>query len=280
MNHKRLKLACVSWIAALACQPATQAAVLSANLAPVPPATVVDLSSVGKLDWAQWGLNPSNQFNQKIGPGLISNFSVIGAATAIPYVTNLNGYSWSDGQPVSTVTNATTGMLVAGLTNGFLILVPAETITRRLKLYVGVNAAQATLQADLSDSSAPPYNDTSLDGGLNTSNAVYTLNYAAASGGQTLAVRFTVSALYDPAGSVTLQAATLATNSPPAVTLIQPTNNQVLPSQGNITLQASASDIDGTIAMVEFFQGGIKLGDTNGSPYSIVWSNVVPGLYS
>jgi hypothetical protein len=73
---------------------------------------------------------------------------------------------------------------------------------------------------------------------------------------------------------------TITVNLPPTVLLTSPTNNALFPlSPTNITVTASASD-DGTIALVEFYQGDTKIGDDGTSPYSIVWSNVDDGTYS
>src|SRR5258708_367377 len=69
-------------------QPPTDAATLSANLVPIPSASVFNLTSIGKLDWAQWGYDVTNQFNHKIGAGLISNFSTIGTNSPVSYATN------------------------------------------------------------------------------------------------------------------------------------------------------------------------------------------------
>jgi len=43
---------------------------------------------------------------------------------------------------------------------------------------------------------------------------------------------------------------------------------------------ANATDTDGTIAKVEFFQGTTKLGEDLTSPYSFAWASVPAGTYS
>jgi chitinase len=45
-------------------------------------------------------------------------------------------------------------------------------------------------------------------------------------------------------------------------------------------LTANASDPDGTVSKVEFFQGATKLGETNNAPYQFTWSNIPAGSYS
>ncbi|HKQ05772.1 MAG TPA: LamG-like jellyroll fold domain-containing protein [Blastocatellia bacterium] len=69
-------------------------------------------------------------------------------------------------------------------------------------------------------------------------------------------------------------------NLHPTVSLTSPANNATFFAPANITLTANASDSDGTISKVEFFQGSTKLGEDTSSPYSIVWSNAPTGTYT
>jgi alpha-tubulin suppressor-like RCC1 family protein len=70
-----------------------------------------------------------------------------------------------------------------------------------------------------------------------------------------------------------------STNSAPAVTVTEPTNNAVFGAPADITITATASDADGSVAQVEFFQGVASLGVRTSSPYTLVWSNVSAGTY-
>ena len=64
------------------------------------------------------------------------------------------------------------------------------------------------------------------------------------------------------------------TNSPPTVTMTQPSTGTVVRSPTNILLLANAIDSDGTIAHVDFFDGANKLGRaTRNGPYQLVWTN-------
>ncbi len=259
----------------------TRAGTIFPYLIPLAPGGVADLTAGGAIDWADWGLSPTNLFNHKNGVGQITDCTILGPNAPVQYSTNLLGYSWTNGQPTVAATNTTTGLLVAGLTNGFSLSVPADTNPRRLRIYVGVNAAQGLLAATLGDGSAPAYFDASLDAaGTTTSNGVYTINYAANSAGQALSVQFTVSTLYDVGGSVTLQAATLDSNAPPTVAITQPTNNTFFPSPGNIMLAASAADSDGTVSEVDFYAGANLVGIATNSPYSLTWTVTVAGAYT
>src|SRR5436309_3370656 len=45
-------------------------------------------------------------------------------------------------------------------------------------------------------------------------------------------------------------------------------------------LAATASDVDGTVAKVEFFNGSSKLGEDTTAPYSFSWTGVPAGSYT
>ena len=67
-------------------------------------------------------------------------------------------------------------------------------------------------------------------------------------------------------------------NAPPTVTVTSPVSGSALPA-GNITIDAVASDTDGSIATVEFYNGFAYLGEDTSAPYSFVWSAVPDGCY-
>lgn len=69
-------------------------------------------------------------------------------------------------------------------------------------------------------------------------------------------------------------------NSPPAVNITSPSNNAAFTAPATIDLQVTASDSDGSVAKVEFFEGTNKLGEDTSSPYSFAWTNVATGNYS
>ncbi|UII31405.1 Ig-like domain-containing protein [Fulvivirga ulvae] len=69
-------------------------------------------------------------------------------------------------------------------------------------------------------------------------------------------------------------------NQPPSVALTAPSNGATYTEGDNIQLQASASDADGSVAKVEFYQGQTKLGEDTSSPYSLTLSNASAGSFS
>lgn len=62
-------------------------------------------------------------------------------------------------------------------------------------------------------------------------------------------------------------------------TITTPANNAVFPAGSNVPLTATAFGPD-AIAKVEFFQGGVKLGEDTTAPYNYTWNNVSPGNYA
>lgn len=68
-------------------------------------------------------------------------------------------------------------------------------------------------------------------------------------------------------------------NAFPSVTLLSPANNQVFSPGETIALSASASDSDGSVQVVEFYEGTNKIGEDFTSPYQASWLNVAEGNY-
>ena len=69
-------------------------------------------------------------------------------------------------------------------------------------------------------------------------------------------------------------------NNAPAVSITSPESGDKFAAGSNITIDANASDTDGTVTKVEFYQGSIKLGEDASPPYSYTWNNVPTGYYS
>jgi hypothetical protein len=246
------------------------------------PTNAIDLAAEGIVDWAHWGLFTEISFDHKAGVAQqISDYSQIGGRQTYNFSDNFEGYFWTGGTPTASATNSHTGIYSVGLDTGFQITAPADTAVRTLRFYVGTFAARGHLQAYLNDFSAAAYVDSTLENLGNGPSAVYTINYRAASPGSKLVLRYTVAESFDHFGNVTLQAATLSGgNAPPSAFIATPTNRTALIAPASVTLHAEASDVDGTIAKVEFYQGTTKIGQVTNSPYNLLWTNVPVGNYS
>ena len=68
-------------------------------------------------------------------------------------------------------------------------------------------------------------------------------------------------------------------NQPPTVSLINPPNRATFTAGSDIVLNASASDSDGTVTQVQFYNGSTLLSTSTTTPYSFTWKNVAGGTY-
>lgn len=70
-------------------------------------------------------------------------------------------------------------------------------------------------------------------------------------------------------------------NLAPTITISAPVNNATYIAPATIAVTATASDMDGTVGVVEFFNGTQKLfEDTDGAPYTFIWENVPAGVHT
>ena len=69
-------------------------------------------------------------------------------------------------------------------------------------------------------------------------------------------------------------------NHLPVVSILSPSQSEVFDSAANIIITASATDPDGTIAKVDFYQGTALLGSDATFPYSFSWTNAPAGIYN
>jgi hypothetical protein len=72
---------------------------------------------------------------------------------------------------------------------------------------------------------------------------------------------------------------TIVSNTPPTVSISSPTNNAKFHTPTDIALSATASDAEGPVAKVEFYQGATKLGEIRSLPFNLTWTNVPAGIY-
>jgi uncharacterized repeat protein (TIGR02543 family) len=68
-------------------------------------------------------------------------------------------------------------------------------------------------------------------------------------------------------------------NSSPTVSITGPANGATFSAPASITITATATDIDGTIAVVRFYSGASQIAQINASPYQYTWTNVPAGNY-
>jgi len=71
---------------------------------------------------------------------------------------------------------------------------------------------------------------------------------------------------------------TVRSNLPPTVRIVEPTNNSVFIAPTNIFILADATDADGSVQRVEFYQGDALIGQSTNPPYALT-TNLPAGNY-
>lgn len=69
-------------------------------------------------------------------------------------------------------------------------------------------------------------------------------------------------------------------NEAPTVSISSPADNASFTEGDVISIAATATDSDGSVAKVVFYEGSNLLGEDISSPYSFNWSNAAPGSYT
>jgi len=88
---------------------------------------------------------------------------------------------------------------------------------------------------------------------------------------------------YDNNGNITTSAPVhifVVPNKPPVVSITKPVNNRSFAAPGYIHLEAAASDTDGRVTNVKFYNGTTLLRTEYEFPYTYHWENVPAGTYT
>ena len=72
----------------------------------------------------------------------------------------------------------------------------------------------------------------------------------------------------------------LVTNLLPQVAITTPVNNAIIGGRAPLPLRVSATDPDGSIALVELFQADLKIAEATAPPFDFVLSNLTAGGYT
>jgi hypothetical protein len=68
-------------------------------------------------------------------------------------------------------------------------------------------------------------------------------------------------------------------DQPPTVSITSPLTGASFLAPASITIDVSASDSDGTVTQVDFYQGTTLLGSSTTAPYQFTWNSVAAGTY-
>jgi len=89
----------------------------------------------------------------------------------------------------------------------------------------------------------------------------------------------------DLVGLVTTSApVTITVDAPPTVTITSPANNTLFVAPATVTVRATAADTDGSVILVEFFDGATPMGTVPTTPgsstYSVTLANLATGTHT
>jgi hypothetical protein len=69
-------------------------------------------------------------------------------------------------------------------------------------------------------------------------------------------------------------------NQAPTAGITSPANGASYTAPATMTINATASDSDGSVIRVEFYRGSTLIGSDTSAPYSVTWSDVAAGTYA
>ncbi|RXK57733.1 DNRLRE domain-containing protein [Lacibacter luteus] len=181
-----------------------------------------------------------------------------------------------NGQQYSSAAEINVGICNQGIAPTVAITSPANNASFNTPVNINIDATAS--DADGSVTKVEFYEGANKLGEDLTAPYSFTWNNVAV-GSYALTARAT-----DNAGLITTSAVVNITvanpNVAPTVSVTAPANNAVFTAPATVNITATASDTDGTVTKVEFFQGAVKLGEDLTSPYSYSWSGVAAGSYA
>ena len=110
------------------------------------PSSPRDLTAEGTSTWIHWGYNSATDVTRKANALALPTYSKIYSFTE-SRTTTTTAFSWTDGTPQRSATGHRSGVQATGLSRGFQVTIPADTIVRTAKIYVGAIGAIGQLPA-------------------------------------------------------------------------------------------------------------------------------------
>jgi hypothetical protein len=209
---------------------------------------------------------------------------LLGTDAASPFIYNwtnvLAGSYIITAKAYDNVNAITTSTAITIQVNAPANQLPVVSLTAPSNNSVYTAPANISITANASDvdgiiSKVEFYNGTTLIGTTVASPFVY--NWT-----NVLAGSYTITAkAYDNTNSVaTSKAVIVKVNQLPVVSITAPSNNSAYAAPANISITANASDADGTITKMEFYNGSLLLGTVMSAPFTYNWNNVLVGSYT
>lgn len=258
---------------------------ITGNQAPLlvftaPPSTVFDAPAT--IPFTVDAVSPAGAISKV---DFLRNGAVVGTSTAPPYQ-----YTWSNASAGSysisaraTDISGTTATISLPITVNGPNALPTVSLTSPTNGASFMAPANMTLAATASDADGSITLVEFLRNGnvIGTTNvAPYTMTWSGvASGAYSLTARATDNRS-GVATSAPVNITITALNNPPAVALTSPASGTTYTAPATVGLAANASDSDGSVAKVDFYQGATLIGTANSATYAVAWANVAAGTFS
>ncbi|HET6225782.1 MAG TPA: Ig-like domain-containing protein, partial [Bacteroidia bacterium] len=179
---------------------------------------------------------------------------------------NLNATAFSDTIRIEVISNIAPAVSITAPLNNAIVFTPATVLLKA-----------AASDADGSISKVEFYEGSNLLGSTGT--APYTFEWKNIAVG-TYSVTAKATDNYNVSTTSTNIAITVKNNSLPTVNIANPVNGAEAIAPAAFVIKATASDTDGSISKVEFYEGGNLLGTSVSGPYTYNWNNVAKGNYT
>ncbi|PKB17733.1 Ig-like domain-containing protein [Flavobacterium sp. 5] len=176
--------------------------------------------------------------------------------------------------------NTSSVTLTSGVNQAPVISITAPVGGASFTAPASVSITANATDADGTIASVEFYNGTTLLGSDTASPYSFTWSGVAV-GSYTITTK-----AYDNLSAVTTSSAVNITvnasgsNQAPIVSITTPVTGASFTAPASVSITATASDADGSVAKVEFYNGAVLLGSDTSSPYSYSWSSVAAGSYS
>ena len=211
-----------------------------------------------------------------------SNGTLLGTATAAPYTFPIANAANGSYSLTAVATDDMGSSTTSALVNVTVMadVPPAVSITSPTSGAVFAAGSNILITAVASDSDGTVtkvdfYNGTTLLGTVGS--APYTFTVSNAAGGS---YALTAVATDNSGSTTTSSAVSVIVDAPPAVSISAPANNTGFAANSTITFTANATDSDGSVAKVQYFNGSTLIGTATAAPYNVAWASVASGAYT
>ncbi|KIA92742.1 hypothetical protein OC25_15210 [Pedobacter kyungheensis] len=246
----------------------------------------VAISSPGNNAVFAAGTNATIDANAADSDGTIAKVefyqgsTLLGQSTTAPYSFTWNNPAAGNYSLTAKATDNNGGTTTSDIVIVTINTLPTITISSPAYAAAFTAGTNVTITANATDSDGTIskvefYEGSTLLGQSTTAPYSYTWNTP-----NTRFYNITAKATDNNGGTAVADTVRIKINAIPAVAITSPTNLATIPAGANFIIKADASDTDGSIAKVEFYQGSTLLGQAATSPYSFMWNNAPAGTYA